>query len=159
VLGLPAGRDLTDDDVRAAWRRIAAATHPDRSDGGDPERYAVAAAAYTTLRTRSGRGEAYADLGTAAADRVAGPLSRLGRDRRAGDPVARRHPASGFVRRIHNGRPGVLALRVVAAAAISLEVVVAAGWQPGTVALITGVLTCLIGTGRHDLARPAPPTR
>ena len=30
------GPDLTDDDVRAAWRRIAAATHPDRDDGGDP---------------------------------------------------------------------------------------------------------------------------
>jgi curved DNA-binding protein CbpA len=62
VLGLPARTDLTDDDVRAAWRRLAAATHPDRPDGGDPDRFAAAAAAYTALRTRSGRGEALADL-------------------------------------------------------------------------------------------------
>jgi hypothetical protein len=62
ALGLPARPDLTDDDIRAAWRRIAAATHPDRADGGDPARFAAAAAAYTELRTRYGRGEAYADL-------------------------------------------------------------------------------------------------
>ena len=30
ALGLPARADLSDDDVRAAWRRLAAATHPDR---------------------------------------------------------------------------------------------------------------------------------
>jgi len=36
ALGLAARPDLTDDDVRAAWRRIAASTHPDRADGGDP---------------------------------------------------------------------------------------------------------------------------
>jgi len=64
ALGLPARPDLTDDDIRAAWRRIAAATHPDRADGGDPARFAAAAAAYTDLRTRYGRGEAYADLTT-----------------------------------------------------------------------------------------------
>ena len=62
VLGLPVRPDLTDDDVRSAWRRIAAATHPDRPDGGDPDRYAIAGAAYTELRTPSGRGEAHADL-------------------------------------------------------------------------------------------------
>lgn len=65
ALGLTARPDLTDDDVRAAWRRVAAATHPDRSDGGDPERFAAAAAAYTELRTRFGRGEAMADARTA----------------------------------------------------------------------------------------------
>jgi hypothetical protein len=66
ALGLPARADLTDDDVRAAWRRLAAATHPDRADGGDPARFAAAAAAYTMLRTRSGRGEALADLAEGA---------------------------------------------------------------------------------------------
>ncbi len=65
VLGLDSGADLTDDEVRAVWRRIAAATHPDRADGGDPERFAAAAAAYTDLRTRFGRGEARAALGQA----------------------------------------------------------------------------------------------
>src|SRR6266436_5444082 len=62
ALGLPTRADLTDDEVRSAWRRVATATHPDRADGGDPSRFAVAAAAYTMLRTRSGRGEALADL-------------------------------------------------------------------------------------------------
>lgn len=62
VLGLPGEPELTDDDVRVAWRRIATATHPDRADGGDPARFAEAAAAYTVLRTRFGRGEALADL-------------------------------------------------------------------------------------------------
>ena len=35
ALGLPERPDLTDEQVRAAWRKIAAATHPDRPDGGD----------------------------------------------------------------------------------------------------------------------------
>ena len=38
ALGLPARPDLTDEQVRAAWRTIAAATHPDRPGGGDPAR-------------------------------------------------------------------------------------------------------------------------
>ena len=62
VLGLSARPDLSDDDIRAAWRRIAAAVHPDRADGGEPARFAEAAAAYTMLRTVTGRREAYADL-------------------------------------------------------------------------------------------------
>ncbi|HEY5397835.1 MAG TPA: hypothetical protein VIL16_20805, partial [Trebonia sp.] len=63
LLGLPTRAGLSDDDVRAAWRRIAAATHPDREDGGDPARFGAAAAAYVVLRTGFGRGEALADLG------------------------------------------------------------------------------------------------
>ena len=62
ALGLPTRPGLGDDEVRAAWRRIAAATHPDRAVGGDPARFAAAASAYTTLRTQFGRGEALADL-------------------------------------------------------------------------------------------------
>jgi curved DNA-binding protein CbpA len=46
ALGLPADPHLTDEQVRAAWRSIAAATHPDRPYGGDPARYAAASAAY-----------------------------------------------------------------------------------------------------------------
>jgi curved DNA-binding protein CbpA len=65
ALGLPAWAGLTDDDVRAAWRRIAAATHPDREDGGDPARFGAAAAAYVLLRTSFERGEALADLAAA----------------------------------------------------------------------------------------------
>ena len=84
--GCPPRADLTDDDVRAAWRRIAAATHPDRDDGGDPARFGAAAAAYDTLRTSFGRGEALADLGLAgAAPRAAhrGRGTRAGARRRA----------------------------------------------------------------------------
>ena len=73
LLGLPAGPQVTDDDVRAAWRRLAAATHPDRDDGGDPDLFARAAAAYTALRTASGRGEARADLADRAAPHAAPP--------------------------------------------------------------------------------------
>src|SRR5215469_1922316 len=61
VLGLPAGPGLSDEQVRAAWRSIATATHPDRPGGGDPARYAAASAAYALLRTAWGRSEAYAD--------------------------------------------------------------------------------------------------
>lgn len=121
VLGLPARPDLTDDDVRAAWRRLAAATHPDRADGGDPARFAAAAAAYTVLRTRSGRGEALADL--AGGTHPPGP-----RAARAGDagrrpaprvpvPTGTRSPtgrrarshrliAAQLVQRVRRGRPG-----------------------------------------------------
>ena len=54
ALGLPERPDLTDEDVRAAWRKIAAATHPDRPDGGDLARYTAASAAYAELRTPLG---------------------------------------------------------------------------------------------------------
>jgi hypothetical protein len=66
TLGLPDQPGLTDDEVRAAWRRVAGATHPDRADGGNPARFGAAAAAYTALRTRSGRGEALAGLAARA---------------------------------------------------------------------------------------------
>ena len=68
ALGLPARPDLTDEQVRAAWRAIAAATHPDRPGGGDIARYTEATAAYAVLRTPWGRSEAFADLGLAADD-------------------------------------------------------------------------------------------
>ena len=63
ALGLPVRNDLTNEQVRAAWRHIAAATHPDRPDGGDIGRYTAAASAYAQLRTDWGRSEADADGG------------------------------------------------------------------------------------------------
>jgi hypothetical protein len=51
ALGLSARPDLTDEQVRAAWRQVAAETHPDRADGGDLTRYTAASAAYAELRT------------------------------------------------------------------------------------------------------------
>ncbi len=77
ALGLPARAGLADEDVRAAWKRIAAATHPDRDDGGDAARFGAAAAAYDTLRTAYGRGEALADLGLAGGAPRAGRHARL----------------------------------------------------------------------------------
>jgi len=156
ALGLVPGRGLTDDDVRAAWRRIAAATHPDRDDGGDPERFAGAAAAYTALRTPSGRGEALADL-LAARDSGRPPERRrrlaAGRAERAGRWKFAAAPA-GFAVRVRSGRPGRLLLRAAVAVAVGAAAVAAAGWHPATVALITGALTWLGRTGRQDLAPP-----
>ena len=64
VLVLPTDAALSDEQVRAAWRAIAAATHPDRPDGGNVAQYTAAATAYAQLRTAWGRSEAYADLAT-----------------------------------------------------------------------------------------------
>src|ERR1700689_5334123 len=72
ALGLPVRPDLTDEQVRAAWRAVAVATHPDRADGGDVARYTAATAAYVGLRSAWARGEADADVLAAADD--ASPL-------------------------------------------------------------------------------------
>ena len=83
ALGLPIRSDLTDEQVRAAWRTIAAATHPDRPDGGNVTRYTAAATAYAQLRTPWGRSEAYADL-TADEPYVPAPAAQLPRAPGAG---------------------------------------------------------------------------
>jgi curved DNA-binding protein CbpA len=178
ALGLPARPDLTDDDIRSAWRRIAAATHPDRADGGDPARFAAAAAAYTELRTRYGRGEAYADLTTgngrpgpagpfprrqtaprretarhpeSPAGRVTAPRRGSGAYRGRG---ARRQTLAGLAARIRRGRPALLALRIAIAAAITAAAFAVAGAQPAAGGLAAGALTWLLLTARHDLTPP-----
>jgi curved DNA-binding protein CbpA len=123
ALGLPRRADLSDDDVRAAWRRIAAATHPDRDDGGDPARYSAAAAAYDTLRTSFGRGEALADLGLAGS---------------RGASRAPRHGQAGRVRPV--SKRTALSAVTVAVAAIA---VAAVGWTPASIALLAGAATWL----------------
>ncbi|MBV9451200.1 MAG: J domain-containing protein [Streptosporangiaceae bacterium] len=145
ALGLQARADLTDDDVRAAWRRIAAVTHPDRPDGGDASRFAAAAAAYALLRTGYGRGEAYADLLGVPAGVVPD-----------GSAVAAVKPAAKarLLWRVRRGRPAILALRVLIAGAVSWASVAAAGWQPATLAIAVGSLTWLLRTTRYDLAPP-----
>jgi DnaJ domain len=160
ALGLAPGRELGDDDIRAAWRRVAAATHPDRADGGDPAAFAAAAAAYTVLRTPSGRGEALADLLAAHAGRPpTGSLVRLRWiARRRGIARLRLGAvmpwAAILLARIRRGRPLALTLRLLAAAAACLTAVTAAHWQPASFAVIAGVLTWLAVTGRSDLAPP-----
>jgi hypothetical protein len=165
VLGLPARAALTDDEVRAAWRRIAAAAHPDREDGGDPARFGAAAAAYVLLRTSFGRGEALADLGAAGWARAGRPHARGGahrstdrRNRSRRGPVrpGTRRLSTGrlgtgwrSIRRLGTGRlgpgtavwPGALTLPVASAAVVSAVTVAAAGLTPATIGLLTGALT------------------
>jgi len=165
ALGLAARADLSDDDVRAAWRRIAAATHPDRADGGDGQRFAAAAAAYAVLRTTYGRGEAYAGLRGAPADTVTAhsaatpapaatpassgtPAVTSAPTHRAGPRVA----ASRLMWRLRHGRPAMLASRFLVGVAVCWTCVAAAGWQPATLAIGVGALTWLIRTTRYDLA-------
>ena len=148
ALGLTAGPELTDDDIRAAWRRVAAAVHPDREDGGDAARFAAAAAAYTQLRTRFGRGEALADAQSAR-------TPALGRALRAGAVLRLPAAAVRLAARIRRGRPARLALRVLATAAASAAALAVAGSQPAGPALATGAVTWLVLTARRDLAPPS----
>jgi curved DNA-binding protein CbpA len=164
LLGLPARASLSDEDVRAAWRRIAAATHPDREDGGDPARFGAAAAAYVTLRTSFGRGEALADLGgyltaTESARRPGRHRGRRGRVRRqpvtpglgAGAVPGGRGArlgaglATGAAAAIvAGGRGRGLIVRAVAAGAASAAAFLAAGWSPGTAGVLAGAATWLV---------------
>src|ERR1035438_3139251 len=152
ALGRTASPDLTDEQVRAAWRAIATATHPDRPDSGDPAAYAAASAAYQVLRTPWGRSEAYADL----AGRILIDL----RHRLLPPPASAARTAMSPWRalvlvpaRIRHGRPGRLALRVLAAAVLVLLVLHSGAGTPPIAGLLTGIATWLILTSRRDLAR------
>ncbi len=159
ALGLPARPDLPDEQVRAAWRAIAAATHPDRPDGGDLARYTAASAAYAELRTPWGRSEACADLAQRAglaAEPVTAPLPAVPAE---GGPSGSRprHPLAAvreFPARIGRGRPGRLLLRAAIAAVLSLTVL---QLIPGTAAApadIGGLILWFALTARRDLAPP-----
>ena len=143
VLGLPARPDLTGEQVSAAWRAIATATHPDRPDGGDPARYAAASAARAALRTAWGRSEAYADL-TAAT-----PARSLSRPRPARWRAIILVPA-----RVRHGRPGRLALRIAAAAVVAFGVTRTGAATPAIAGVVTGITTWLALSARGDLAPP-----
>ena len=151
VLGLDRHAELTDDDVRVAWRRLAAATHPDRADGGAPERFAAAAAAYTELRTRYGRGEARAGLNPES--RPARPAAI--QPRRLLAVVRAAMPAS-VIARVRSGRVVRLLLRVLVAAGAASAGVLAAGPSPAAPAIATGAITWLLLTARRDLGPPTP---
>jgi hypothetical protein len=154
VLGLQARADLSDDEVRNAWRRIASATHPDREDGGDPARYAQAANAYTLLRTAWGRSEAYADTKAGLPTPLTAAIPPWKKLPAARPRLSPWRLAVLLPARIRRGRPGHLALRIVAAALAALL-----AWHPGAgtppaAALLTGIATWLILTARGDLAPP-----
>jgi len=173
ALGLPARRDLTDEQVREAWRAIAAATHPDRPDGGDLARYTAASAAFAELRTPWSRSEAWADLAEQA--------WAHGRDFPGGEiggsepdtsplPVIPAVPPPGLApgawpghplaaawqlpARIRRGRPRRLLLRAVIAAGLSLLVLNLIPGQPAAPADVAGLVLWFVLTGRKDLAPP-----
>ena len=159
ALGLPSDPALTDEHIRAAWRQIAAATHPDRADGGDLARYTQASAAYAELRTPWSRSEAYADLAERAeADDdgpVTSPLPPVPGEQSVPPPPWQALIALAQVpARVRRGRPLRLAIRAAVAAALSLAVL---ALIPGTAAApadITGLVTWFVLTGRKDLAPP-----
>ena len=147
ALGLPASPHLDDEQVRAAWRAVAAAAHPDRGDGGDPAAYTAASAAYARLRTPWGRSEALADL--AASPTVPPP------DLTAARPGAVPWRAAGMLPgRIRRGRPGRLALRSLAAAAVALLAVTVIPGTASAPAVVTGAVLWWALTLHADLAPP-----
>jgi curved DNA-binding protein CbpA len=143
ALGLPAAAGLTDEEVRAAWRALAARTHPDRDDGGNPAAYTAAATAYAQLRTPWGRSEALADL--------AAP----------GYPPPAAAPGSSALRRlallparVRHGRPLRLATRAIAAAAVALLALALIPSSPSAPAIAAGCALWLAFTAPADLAPP-----
>jgi hypothetical protein len=166
ALGLPERPDLDDETVRAAWRHIAAATHPDRADGGDLARYTQASAAYAELRTPWGRSEAYADLAEQArrqgrfdddddepdtAPLPAVPAETVPR------PVTPRQLLSAVTRfpsRIRHGRPFRLLTRAVVAAGLCLALLALIPGTPAAPADVVGLITWFVLTARRDLAPP-----
>ena len=160
ALGLPARPDLTDEEVRAAWRAIAAATHPDRADGGDLAAYTAASAAYAELRTPWARSEAYADVAERASragqEPDTSPLPVIGGPEPAAPPppwqpllAVWRLPA-----RIRHGRPLRLVIRGIVAAALSLLVLHRIPGSPAAPADVSGLVLWFVLTGRRDLAPP-----
>jgi hypothetical protein len=146
ALGLPARPDLTDEDVRAAWRAIATATHPDREDGGNPARYAAASAAYAALRTPWGRSEAYADL---RAQAVPAARAARGTSRAGGWRAARL-----WLTRLWYGRRWRLLLRVLAAVLLGLVAVRSGAGGPAAAGVVAGLAVWLALTVRGDMAPP-----
>ncbi len=160
ALGLPARPDLDDEQVRAAWRAIAAATHPDRADGGDLARYTAASAAYAELRTAWGRSEAYADLAELACagqEPVTAPLPAVPAVPDADHRLLLGPPLITLVHvpaRIRRGRPRRLLIRAAIAALLSLAVLQLIPRTAAAPADITGLILWFVLTGRKDLAPP-----
>jgi hypothetical protein len=158
VLGLPARPDLPDEQVRAAWRAIAAATHPDRPDGGDLARYTAASGAYAELRTAWGRSEAYADLADLTDDEPdTAPLPAIPAAPPRTPSPARPSPLLNLTQvpaRIRRGRPLHLIIRAAVAALLSLVVLQLIPGSAAAPADITGLIIWFVLTGRSDLTPP-----
>jgi hypothetical protein len=149
ALGLPESAALTDAEVRAAWRHIAAAAHPDQADGGDPAAYAAAAAAYQQLRTAWGRSEALADLAARP------PAAETATPQAARAPGAARWQAVGLLpARIRHGRPGRLVTRTLTAVAVAVLGALATRGTASAPAIVAGCALWWAFTVRGDLAPP-----
>ena len=148
ALGLPARPGLSDEQVRAAWRTVAAATHPDRNDGGNPAAYGAAAAAYAQLRTPWGRSEALADLAAVPYVPPAEPAA-------AGPGTAAWQVLVMLPARVRHGRPLRLAARAVIAAAVALLALTVIPGNPSAPAAAAGTILWWALTVRGDLAPPA----
>jgi hypothetical protein len=147
ALRLPAAPGLTDDQVRQAWRAIAAAAHPDRNDGGDPAAYTAAAAAYAQLRTPWGRSEALADL-------TAGPHVPPPAPPAAVPWSALWHAACLLPARVRHGRPLHITARAAAASAAAVLAVTVIPGTPSAPAIAAGCALWWVLTSRGDLAPP-----
>jgi hypothetical protein len=172
LLGLPERPDLDDETVRAAWRQIAAATHPDRPDGGDLARYTQASAAYDELRDPWGRSEAYADLveqahreGRWDAYPERFPGFEVGHPKAdlpeiwviPAPPFWFAHPITAlaqFPARIIHGRRLRMLLRAALAAGLSLAALALIPGQPGEPAVVALTTIWFVLTARSDLAPP-----
>jgi hypothetical protein len=151
ALGLPVRPDLSDEQVRAAWRQVATATHPDRPDGGDPARYAAASAAYATLRTAWGRSEACADLAAPPlAGRIVSPAAIAARPLRR----TRWRALAVVPARIWHGRPARLVLRIAAAVVLAVLATRTSAGIPAIAGVVAGIGVWLVLTVRADLAPP-----
>jgi hypothetical protein len=150
VLGLPASGELTDEQVRAAWRTVAAATHPDRPDGGDPAAYAAASAAYAQLRTAWGRSETLADLTTTQTPSAPPPVTEPPGSRAA----AGVHALTLLPARARHGRPMRIAARALIAVAVAVLAVILVAGTPSAPAVAAGAALWFAFTVRADLAPP-----
>lgn len=147
ALGLPADPGLDDEQVRQAWRRTAAATHPDQPAGGDPAAYAAGAAAWQQLRTAWGRSEALADL--ADASPVPEPDPML-----PGPAAAVWQAIAQLPARARHGKPARLVIRTLTAVMIAVLAQVLVPGTPSAPAVTFGAGWWWLLTVRGDLAPP-----
>ena len=152
ALGLPSDPALTDAQVHAAWRKTAAATHPDRPDGGNLARYTAASAAHAELSTAWGRTEAYADLIEPLHDTT--PLPPVTFTPAPAVPPATYRPLRLLPSRIACGRPLRLLIRAAVAALLSLAVLALIPGSPAAPADVAGIVLWFALTARSDLAPP-----
>jgi hypothetical protein len=180
ILGLPEWPDLDDETVDAAWRAIAAETHPDRPDGGILARYTQATAAYFELHSPWGRSEAFADLLEAAwadgrydaypghyppgydpGDAADDPLPPDPWETGLG-PVPLEeilYQVAEIPARFRRGHPVHLAIRAAVIAGLCLTVLTVFPARPWTGFAVAALIGMFVVSAREDIAPPGRPVR